>query len=67
VTAAGKARDEEAAPKRLLSERERGADAVVGRPERGEELAGLFFQAPRRHLSNHSFSSFGSAVHPLYR
>ena len=42
---ARQSRDEEAAPARVLSERERGADAVVRRPERREELSGI----DRRH------------------
>jgi hypothetical protein len=53
VAAAREARDEEAAPERVLSQRERGADAVVGRPERGEQLAGVVLQPPRWHPSNH--------------
>ena len=62
VAAARKARDEEAAPERVLSQRERGADAVVGRPERGEQLAGVLFQTPRWHPSSHPLSIVGSAA-----
>ena len=53
VAAARQARDEEAAPARVLSQRERGADAVVRRPERGEQLAGVLLQSPRWHPSRH--------------
>jgi hypothetical protein len=60
VTAERKARDEEAAPKRLLSQRERGADAVVGRPERGEQLAGLCFQAAHGRTVNFHLVSLAS-------
>jgi RibD C-terminal domain len=55
VTAARQARDQEATPARVLSQRQRGADAVIRRPQRGEQLAGSPLQAPRRHPSNHPF------------
>ena len=41
VAARWDARDEEPSPARILAERERGADAVVGRPERREQLLGV--------------------------
>ena len=40
VPAAGQARDKEASPAWVLPQREHGADAVVRRPERGEQRAG---------------------------
>ena len=49
VTSSRQARDEKAAPERILSEREDGADAVVGRRERSKELPSV--EAPGRHPS----------------
>jgi hypothetical protein len=67
ATAARQARDEEAAPARVLPQREHRADPVVRRPERREQLAGLLFPAPCRHPwcphpTNHPISAVGSAT-----